>query len=306
MFRRKKAEKQAAIAGLADVSFFEGFTSEELARVADLADEVEAEAGAALMDQGRPGQECYVILDGTAGVYFGGEHVATLEAGSMVGEMALIDHQPRSATVVAETPMRLLAFDTRHFRALLDDLPKASQRVMSLLNARAQENADRAARAEPVLGTVSVRWSVAQTVPRTARSERRRPSDGAVGVVADVLVVVEERGQDRASSRGRPRPVAVRGEGGGDGQRRGAVTVVHDRVGLDGHRALVVGGELPRHRRRPRPGGGPTRNAVGAAGGCRRPRTPPCWPGRRWPRPGRARRDRPAATSTMVAIAWVT
>ena len=143
MFRRKKAEKQAVIDELGDVSFFEGFTPQELARVADLADEVEAEAGAELMDQGRPGLECYVILDGTAGVYFGGEHAASLEAGSMVGEMALIDHKPRSATVVAETPMRLLAFDTRHFRALLDDLPKASQRVMSLLNARAQENATR-------------------------------------------------------------------------------------------------------------------------------------------------------------------
>ena len=104
---------------------------------------MQAEAGAQLMEQGRPGQECYVILDGTAGVYFGGEHIATLEAGSMVGEMALIDHRPRSASVVAETDMALLGFDTRHFRALLDELPKASQRVMSLLNARAQENATR-------------------------------------------------------------------------------------------------------------------------------------------------------------------
>ena len=143
MFSRKKAEQQEAAARLGDVTFFEGFTREELSRVADLADEVEAEAGAALMDQGRPGQECYVILEGTANVFFGGEHIATLDAGSMVGEMALIDHKPRSATVVAETPMRLLAFDTRAFRSLLDSLPKASQRVMSLLNARAQENRER-------------------------------------------------------------------------------------------------------------------------------------------------------------------
>jgi CRP/FNR family transcriptional regulator, cyclic AMP receptor protein len=145
MFSRKKAEQQAAVDELTDVSFFEGFTPEELARVAELADEIEAEAGAELMDQGRPGLECYVILEGTAGVYFGGEHIASLEAGSMVGEMALIDHRPRSATVIAETPMRLLAFDTRAFRSLLDEMPKASQKVMSLLNARAQENAARQA-----------------------------------------------------------------------------------------------------------------------------------------------------------------
>lgn len=143
MFSRKKAEQHYAAAKLVDVAFFEGFTNDELAKVAELADEVTAEAGAELMDQGKPGQECYVLLEGTANVFFSGEHIATLEAGSMVGEMALIDHRPRSATVVAETPMRLLAFDTKAFRRLLDNLPKASQRVMSLLNSRAQENQDR-------------------------------------------------------------------------------------------------------------------------------------------------------------------
>lgn len=141
MFRRKKADEAAK--HLADIAFFEGFTPAELARVADLADEVDAEQGAELTDQGRPGQECYVILDGQASVFFGDQHVATLQEGSMVGEMALLDHKPRSATVVAETPMKLLAFDTRSFRALLDEMPKASQRVMSLLNARVRENAER-------------------------------------------------------------------------------------------------------------------------------------------------------------------
>lgn len=142
MFGSRKAAPEAA-SHLKDVAFFEDFTEDELARVAQLADEVEAETGAELMDQGRPGLECYVILEGTAGVYVTGEHIATLEAGSMVGEMALIDHRPRSATVVAETPMRLLAFDAKAFKALLDEMPKASQRVMSVLNARLQDNADR-------------------------------------------------------------------------------------------------------------------------------------------------------------------
>lgn len=138
MFRRKKATNSAE--RLREVSFFEGFTPDELDRVAELVDEVEAEKGAEITDQGRPGQECYVIQEGQANVYFGGEHIASLGPGSMVGEMALIDHRPRSATVLAETPMRLLALDAKNFRALLDEMPKASQRVMSLLNARLQEN----------------------------------------------------------------------------------------------------------------------------------------------------------------------
>ena len=141
MFTRKKAKEAAE--RLRDVAFFEGFTDQDLARVAGLADEVEAEEGAELTDQGRPGLECFVILDGRASVLVAEEHVATLEKGSMVGEMALIDHRPRSATVIAETPMTLLAFDTKAFSKMLDEMPAARQKVMVLLNDRLRDNRER-------------------------------------------------------------------------------------------------------------------------------------------------------------------
>lgn len=121
---------------LAGVSFFKGFSADELARVAGLATEVEAEPGAELMEQGRMGDVCYVIVEGDAGVYISGEHVATLHEGSMVGEMALVGHRPRNATVVAETPMVLAAFDRKAFNQLLDEMPKAKERVLATLNAR--------------------------------------------------------------------------------------------------------------------------------------------------------------------------
>lgn len=130
-FRRKIDDGAERLAG---VKFFEDFTPKELSRVAELVEELDAEEGAELTDQGRPGQECYVIVDGQAGVYISGEHKATLGPGEMVGEMALIDHRPRSATVKALTPMKLLAFDAKRFKTLLDEMPKASQRVMAKLS----------------------------------------------------------------------------------------------------------------------------------------------------------------------------
>lgn len=139
MFSRKKvntAETEALVTRLRDVAFFEGFSDDELRRVAELAEDVDAEAGAELIDQGRVGQECFVILDGQAGVYTAGEHVATLEAGSVVGEMALVEHRPRNATVVAETPMKLVSFNTRAFKQLLSEMPKANDRIMETLAAR--------------------------------------------------------------------------------------------------------------------------------------------------------------------------
>ncbi len=134
MFSRKKAHKP--FEKLRGVTFFEGFSDDELQRVADLADDVDAEQGAVLIEQGRVGQECFVILEGRAGVYAGEEHVATLEAGAMVGEMALVEHQPRTASVVAETPLKLIAFDTGAFRELLTTMPKVNDRVMEVLAAR--------------------------------------------------------------------------------------------------------------------------------------------------------------------------
>lgn len=136
-FGRKPAE---SVAWLSGIPFFDGFSDEELHRVLDLSDQMEAPAGTVLVDQGDPGTDCYVIVEGTASVYVRGEHVASSGAGSMVGEMALIDHRPRTATVVADTDMKLLRFRTRAFRTLLDEMPKASERVMTTLRARLERD----------------------------------------------------------------------------------------------------------------------------------------------------------------------
>lgn len=137
---RSKADHDAAFEKLAKVGFFEGFEPEQLRRVAHLADEVDAEAGAELIGQGRPGQEAFVIVEGTAAVYIGGQKVNEVGAGEIVGEMALIDHNPRTADVRAETPMKLLAFDAQHFRRLLDEMPEALIRVMERLIERKKAN----------------------------------------------------------------------------------------------------------------------------------------------------------------------
>jgi CRP-like cAMP-binding protein len=125
---------------LAGLSFFEGFSPEELRRVAALGREVEFPAGTVMIDQGSVGQECYVIVAGSASVNIAGEHIATLDAGSLAGEMALVDHRPRRATVVASTALNALSFDTKAFRTLLDEMPKASDRVMRMLYARLEIN----------------------------------------------------------------------------------------------------------------------------------------------------------------------
>ncbi len=126
---------------LAGVDLFSGFTPEQLARVQHLSTEVEFAPGEVLIDQGDTGVDCFVIVDGSAAVYIGTDYVATVRGGGVVGEMALVDHRPRTASVIAETPMRALRFDARRFATLLSEMPKAEERVMAMLTARLRANA---------------------------------------------------------------------------------------------------------------------------------------------------------------------
>jgi CRP-like cAMP-binding protein len=127
---------------LAGVEFFKGFSPDQLKRVARLAKECEAEPGAELIGQGRPGQEAFVILEGTAGIYIGGSKRNEVGAGEIIGEMSLIDHNPRTADVRAETRMELLSFDAHAFRRLLDEMPEALIRVMERLIERKRMNSE--------------------------------------------------------------------------------------------------------------------------------------------------------------------
>ena len=126
----------ADITTLGSISLFEGMSDSELARVDDLGSRIEVPDGEVLVDQGDPGTYCYVVLAGSANVYANGEYVATIGTGSTIGEMALIDHRPRTATVAADGPMTLLRFDTVHFKSLLSEMPRASERIMGILGSR--------------------------------------------------------------------------------------------------------------------------------------------------------------------------
>src|SRR3954468_8002322 len=102
-FRKKITDGAERLAG---VSLFDGFDAAEMNSVAELVEEVDAEQGAVLTEQGKPGQEAYIIVSGEAGGVVGTERGATLRAGDLVGEVALIDNGPRCATERAATAMK--------------------------------------------------------------------------------------------------------------------------------------------------------------------------------------------------------
>lgn len=118
------------------MSLFADFSADELGRVVELSEQRTFSAGSVMVDQGDPGTECFVLVSGSASVYVRGEYVTTSTSGSLIGEMALIDHRPRTATVVADSEVSVLRFDSDAFRSLLEEMPKASERIFETLRER--------------------------------------------------------------------------------------------------------------------------------------------------------------------------
>ena len=96
-------------------------------------------AGSVLCSQGDYGQEAFIIVDGDAEVSVGGTSIARLGVGAMVGEMALLEHGFRSATVIAITPMTVLAMSARDFNSIVQSAPRVTERLLVTLSERLRQ-----------------------------------------------------------------------------------------------------------------------------------------------------------------------
>lgn len=102
-------------------------------------DELSLPAGRHLCEQGRIGREAFVIVGGTAEVRRNGRKVATLGPGDCVGELALLDHGPRTATVTAVTAVEVLVLGAREFAGILDEVPPIAHKLLKALAGRIRE-----------------------------------------------------------------------------------------------------------------------------------------------------------------------
>jgi CRP/FNR family cyclic AMP-dependent transcriptional regulator len=118
------------------VPLFARCSKKDLAEVAKLADEIDFDAGKELTREGATGREFFVILDGEADVRRKGRKVATMGKGDFFGEIALIAHTPRTATVTSTTPIRLLVITGQSFKTLLEHQPPIAAKVLSALAER--------------------------------------------------------------------------------------------------------------------------------------------------------------------------
>jgi CRP-like cAMP-binding protein len=111
----------------------------ELQIVAKAGTELTVPAGTTIIDQGQAGREAFVVMSGSLTVKRNGKKVASLGVGSMVGDLALLDHGPRTASVITDTECNLFVIDQRSFAGVLDTVPTLSHKLLASLAARIRE-----------------------------------------------------------------------------------------------------------------------------------------------------------------------
>lgn len=133
------AKSDSKVDLLRGVSLFRLCTDKELKDVASLMDEVKLPAGHVLIKEGAVGEEAFIIAEGNATVTLRGAKLGKLGPGDAVGEMALLDVSPRSATVTADTDLRVFVLEPRSFGELLNRHPSVGRLMMAALARRLRE-----------------------------------------------------------------------------------------------------------------------------------------------------------------------
>ncbi|MBV8218100.1 MAG: cyclic nucleotide-binding domain-containing protein [Solirubrobacterales bacterium] len=118
------------------IPIFSHLSEEEAKRLAAFATETSVAKGQILMKQGDYSTELIGIEEGSADVIRDGEKIASLKEGDLIGEMGLLEHEPRNADVIATSPMRVMKLTHWEIRRMSDE---TLDRIKEIVEKRRQE-----------------------------------------------------------------------------------------------------------------------------------------------------------------------
>ncbi len=163
--RRKRAQVETILDGLARVGILRALPAAEVQALVPFVEPIDVPAGGRVFDQGEAGDALYVVVRGDLEVRSADERIATLGRGEVVGEMALVTGEPRTATVLAASDSELLRIGKAEFDRLIAASPSLALAVSRLLAQR--------------LGATSARQAEAAAEARRWRAEAGKAVEAA-------------------------------------------------------------------------------------------------------------------------------
>ena len=124
---------------LKSIDLFHALPSEELAQIAEIAEEVPFGSGDPVFTEGETGDALYLVVEGAVRVHRGDKQLAQLGERDVFGEMAVLDSEPRSASVTVIDDAVLLKIGRDDFRDILGERPEIAMGVMKVLTYRLRE-----------------------------------------------------------------------------------------------------------------------------------------------------------------------
>lgn len=121
---------------LKSIDLFRHIPGEDLVRVAQITEEMQLDEGEALLTEGEPGDSLYLIVAGKVRVEKSGKTITELGQRECVGEMSILDSEPRSATVRALEPVTVLKIEREDFYDLLNEKIEIAQGIIKVLTRR--------------------------------------------------------------------------------------------------------------------------------------------------------------------------
>jgi CRP/FNR family transcriptional regulator, cyclic AMP receptor protein len=124
---------------IASVPLFKDLSKREIEFLGKLMDEVDIPDGKVLTREGARGGEFFLVLDGSIRIERGGSEINRLGPGDFLGEIALIDQGPRTATAIADGPARVMVLTSSAFASMLAQNPGVESKILRVLASRVRD-----------------------------------------------------------------------------------------------------------------------------------------------------------------------
>ncbi len=124
---------------LKSIDLFRALPGEDLAQIAEIAEEILVGEGEMVFSEGEPGDALYIVVEGRVRVHRGEQALAELGERECFGEMSVLDSEPRSASVSSLSEALLLKIGREDFRDILAERPEISLGIIKVLSRRLRE-----------------------------------------------------------------------------------------------------------------------------------------------------------------------